>query len=179
MDRRTFLKTLGIYLLSRQIGILTSTWAFAPAITPSPSLLGSPANQQNLDSQEPVFPIQDIVLTASDRKTLQTVLARFARVQATVGHGNFCLLGFDDSLRIARGYQRVGAFSDRELAFLDKIFHTDARKYGFKGQKLFNNITNSINLRKVNKIPGTGNYLYNGSSFKLYQLKSWISGCNA
>jgi hypothetical protein len=109
------------------------------------------------------------MLSPGDSKTLQTVLARFARVQAIVGHGNFCLLGFDDSLRIARGYQRVGEFSGRELAFIEKLFNTDAREYGFKGRKLFQNITNTINLRKVAKIPGTGNYLYKGSSFELYQ----------
>jgi len=63
----------------------------------------------------------------------------------------------------------VGAFSSRELQFLDKIFHTDARIYGFKGQKLFQNITNTVNRREVRKIPGTGNYLYNGSSLQLYQ----------
>ncbi len=169
MERRTFLKSLGIYLLSLQFGMLRSTWAFVPAVTPTQSLLGSAVSPQKPDSHRSNHPLVDIVLSSDDNKTLQTVLERFARVQATVGHGNFCLLGFDDSLRIARGYQRVGTFSSRELAFLDKLFHMDAQDYGFKGQKLFKDITNTINLRKVNKIPGTGNYLYKGSSFKLYQ----------
>jgi len=160
---------LGIYLLSRQIGLHSSTWAFVPAITPPQSLLGSSANQPNPNSDQSRHPIHDILLSRHDRTTLQTVLARFARIQATVGHGNFCLLGFDDSLRIARSYQRVGDFSSLELSFLEKIFYTNARDYGFKGQKLFANITNTINTRKVNKIPGSGNYLYTGSSAKLYQ----------
>jgi len=165
MDRRIFLKALGIYLFSRQIYLLRSSWA----LTPSQSLLGSPANQPNPNNHRSRHPIRNILLSRHDRTTLQSVLLRFTRIQATVGHGNFCLLGFDDSIRIARGYQRVGAFSGRELTFLEKIFHTDALDYGFKGQKLFSNITNSINVHKVNKIPGTGNYLYNGSAFKLYQ----------
>jgi len=169
MDRRTFLKSLGIYLISQQFGIHGTSWALAPAATPAPSLLDSPASHQTIDNRGALGQIQEVVLSSGDRKTLETVLARFARIQATVGQGNFCLLGFDDSLRIARGYQRVGAFSDRELTFIDKLFHTDARDYGFKGRKLFHNITNTIHGPKVNKIPGTGNYLYNGSSFKLYQ----------
>lgn len=172
MDRRIFLKSLGIYLLSRQLGIHSSAWAFAPAITPAQSLSGTPGNKQNPKGHRSKHPIQDVILTASDYRTLKKVLARFARVQTTVGHGNFCLLGFDDSLDIARGYQRVGAFSSRELAFIDKIFHTDARIYGFKDQKLFHGITNTINKRKVHKIPGSGNYLYKGSSLKLYRRLS-------
>jgi len=169
MDRRTFLKSLGIYILSRQFGQQPSTWAFASAAPPAQSLLASPANQQNFDHHRCIHPSHAVRLSPFDNGTLQTVLARFVRVQATVGHANFCLLGFDDSLRIAQGYQGVGAFSSRELQFLDKIFHTDARIYGFKGQKLFQNITNTVNRREVRKIPGTGNYLYNGSSLQLYQ----------
>ena len=166
MDRRSFLKVLGIYFLCQQIGNQPTAWALAPAVTPAQSLLDLAANHPNRSSGHALHAIK---LSPYDHKTLQTVLTRFARIQATVGHGNFCLLGFDDALRIARGYQRVGPFSSRELEFLDKIFHTDARKYGFKGRKLFHNITDTIHRPKVSKIPGTGNYLYNGSSYQLYQ----------
>ncbi len=169
MDRRTFLKFFGIYLLSRQIGFQRSTWAFAPAITPPQSLGSSSAGRKNPDSHQSAEPNHDIRLSPNDSRTLQTVLARFTRIQATVGHGKFCLLGFDESLRIARGYHRVGAFSGSELTFLEKIFHTDARGYGFKGRKIFDRITDCINTPMVNKIPGTGNYLYNGDSLKTYQ----------
>ena len=169
MDRRTFLKSLGIYLLSRQIGLHNSTWAFAPAITPPQSLLGSSENQPNPNTDQSSHPIHDILLSPHDRTTLQTALTRFTRIQATVGHGKFNLLGFDDSLRIARSYQRVGDFTSRELTFLEKIFYTDAQDYGFMGQKLFADITNTINTRKVYKVPSTGNYLYSGSSATLYQ----------
>ncbi len=172
MDRRTFLKALGIYLLARQIGIQTATWAFAPAATPAQSLPGSSAKQPIPGGHQAMHPIRDIWLSADDQTTLQTVLARFTRIQATVGHGNFCLLGWDDCLRIARGYRRVGDFTQRELAFLDKLFHCDAQDYGFKGHKLFDNMTDIIDTRKVSKIPGTGNYLYKGYSRAIYKRLS-------
>ena len=115
---------------------------------------------------------KDILLPKNDWPVLQTTLDRFSRIQANVGFGNFCLLGFDDSLQIARNYPKVGAFTHREIAFLDKLFHTDARTYGFLGQKTFHKLSDSIVESKIQKISGTGNYLFKGLPQQIYQQVS-------
>jgi len=168
MERRTFLKALGIYLISGQFSVPGPAWAFTSATPPARRLNGPLAAHPAPGDPKQVQGSYDGWLSKDEYATLQSVLARFTRIQATVGYGNFCLLGFDDGLKIARGYQRIGAFPGGELTFLDKLYHTDARQYGFKGRKMCQNITDTIDAAKVRKIPGTGNYLYDGVSRELY-----------
>ena len=117
--------------------------------------------------QQPVS-IDAILLSKDDRPALQTALDRFSRIQALVGYGNFCLLGLDDSLRVARSYAKVGAFTHQEIEFIDKLFHTDASIYGFLGDKTFLNMSDNIDASKIQKLPGTGNYLFKGLPQKIY-----------
>ena len=112
--------------------------------------------------------IDDILLSKDDLPVLQTVLDRFSRIQALVGYGNFCLLGLDDSLRVARNYAKVGAFTHQEIEFIDKLFHTDASIYGFLGDKTFLNMSDNIDASKIQKLPGTGNYLFKGLPQQIY-----------
>ena len=89
-----------------------------------------------------------------------------------MGFGNFCILGFDDSRRIAKNYSKVGAFTPQELVFLDKMFHTDAGIYGFLGDKTFHNMSDTIAASKIQKLPGNGNYLYKGRPQQIYHRLS-------
>ncbi len=149
MDRRTFLKTFSCLLLAQ----------------------GLPLTRIVRASDAPVSPMknpQGVVLPKNDWPVLQSTLARFSRIQSIVGFGNFCILGFDDSLRVARDYAKVGAFTQQELGFIDKVFHTDARRYGFLGDKIFYNISDTITASKIKKIPGTGNYLFVGLPQQIY-----------
>jgi hypothetical protein len=110
----------------------------------------------------------DIWLNRREFQLLESCVKRFRRVQRTVGHGNFYLLSFDDAIRIARNYQRVGRFSSAELEFLEKIFYLDASHYGFFGEKPLKNITDRVQKRQVLKVPYTGNYLYRGLPVETY-----------
>lgn len=110
----------------------------------------------------------DIVLSASDRLLLKSSLDRLKRVQRLVGYGHFCLIGFDDALAYARSYSRVGGFTAAELAFLEKIFYSPAKSYGFFGEKPIDQMTGQIRLKEAVKIPGTGNYLYRGKPSEIY-----------
>jgi hypothetical protein len=111
----------------------------------------------------------DICLQPREYALLKSCVHRFKRVQRTVGHGNFYLLSFDEAIRIARNYSRVGSFTKPELDFLEMIFYCDASHYGFFGNKPIKNITDRVRRGEVVKIPYTGNYLYKGAPFETYK----------
>ncbi len=110
----------------------------------------------------------DFYLDPKDYKLLKSSVKRLQRLQQTVGYGNFYLLSFDNALKIARNYSRVGRFTKTELGFLEMIFYEDGSLYGFFGEKPIKNLTDQIKRREVVKIPHTGNYLYNGQPHEIY-----------
>ena len=111
----------------------------------------------------------DIILSGNQLILLKSVVARLKRVQRTVGHANFALLDFDDALVYARNYSRIGEFPREEINFLEEIFYRNAKDYGFYGEKVTTNLTTSISRKDTYKVPHTGNYLFKGSSVKLYE----------
>lgn len=117
----------------------------------------------------------DLFLAAEDQAVFQSVVLRLERVQKVVGHGNFNVLGFDDALKYARGYSSVGAFTKGELAFIEKLFFTNSHDYGFFGDKVSQELTDSIAKQDTTKIPYSGHYLFKGESVNYYEkLKSDI-----
>jgi hypothetical protein len=112
---------------------------------------------------------EDVRLNRGQFLLLKSCVARFKRLQRTVGHGNFYLLSFDDAIKISRNYPRVGCFTREELTFLEMIFYSDATHYGFFGEKPLQNLTDRIQRRKVVKVPYTGNYLYKGLPLETYK----------
>ena len=112
---------------------------------------------------------EDIFLGPDQRVILETTLMRLKRIQATVGHGHFSLLSFDDAIKISKGYSRVGRFSKEELAFLEMIFYEESSLYGFMGDKPLKSLTDTIKDSRALKIPYTGNYLYKGLPLEMYK----------
>ena len=112
---------------------------------------------------------EDVCLDPAQFRLLKSCVARFKRLQRTVGHGNFYLLSFDGAIKISRNYPRVGRFTREELIFLEMIFYSDAAHYGFFGEKPLQNLTEHIQRRKVVKDPYTGNYLYKGLPLETYK----------
>ena len=119
----------------------------------------------NFDTRHP----GDLLVARRDAAVFTSVKERLLRLQRTVGYGNFHLLGWDDALKIAGGYSRVGAFTAREIGFLEELFYRDAARYGFYGAKAMQNLTDTIDKKKTAKVSRTGNYLYRGSSLALYR----------
>jgi len=111
----------------------------------------------------------DVYLKPKEVGLLNSSLSRLKRVQHTVGYGNFCLLNFDQALRIARHYISVGGFTREETDFLEMIFYNNAQIYGFFGLKPLNNITDRVFRSETVKIRNTGNYLYNGLALDTYK----------
>lgn len=99
---------------------------------------------------------------------LSSSVNRLTRLQRLVGYANFNLLSFDDALKYAERYSRVGAFSKQELAFIESIFFEDAAHYGFLGNKVITDLTTRISSRETFKMPGTGHYLFKGQPINMY-----------
>jgi len=171
MKRRAFLKGVGAILLSAG----TVPYVFAEE-DEDPSFWEDMASDdqyirdylfkmRHFDDHHP----DDVFLSQKDYEILKTSQARLKRLQRTVGHGNFYLLNFDEALKIARNYTRVGRFTDAEINFLEKIFYEDSIHYGFLGEKPFKNLTDRVKRQSVVKIRRTGNYLYKGLPLETYQ----------
>ena len=110
----------------------------------------------------------DPVFEPTATKLLESIVKRLSRLQDTVGYANFCLFNFDEMRHIAYSYSNIGEFPRTEIDCLEKLFYTAASHYGFLGEKTFQHITDRIDKQLVEKIPGTGNYLYKGVSIEMY-----------
>jgi len=113
--------------------------------------------------------VDDVFLDSAQYPLLISAFKRMGRVQRWVGHGNFNVISFDEMLGYAARFPAVGAFSTAETALLDELFTTDARRYGFYGDKVISNLTHEIPRREIGKISRTGHFLFNGDAHKLYK----------
>lgn len=170
MKRRDFLRAaLGVVIVG---GFAPEVLAQVARIPPA----GKPGNYDNF-IKDYLYKVrnfdahhqEDVCLDPAQFRLLKSCVARFRRLQRTVGHGNFYLLSFDGAIKFSRNYPRVGRFTREELIFLEMIFYSDAAHYGFFGEKPLQNLTERIQRRKVAKVPYTGNYLYKGLPLETYK----------
>jgi D-alanyl-D-alanine carboxypeptidase len=110
----------------------------------------------------------DTYLDKRQQPNLLTSLTRLERLRHIIGYANFNLLGFDEALHYAKLYSVIGAFTQAELGFIEEIFDTDARVYGFFGEKTAHSLTETIVQRDVIKLPGSGHYLYRGDAYRTF-----------
>ncbi len=111
----------------------------------------------------------DVRIEPERRELLVSASRRLERAQKVVGHGHFNLLGFDELLLYARRYSSIGAFPEAELRLMDDLFHADATRYGFLGDKVIPRITDEISKRDTFKIGGSGHYLIKGEPLDKYR----------
>jgi len=110
----------------------------------------------------------DYFLPEEKRPTMLLAYQRLDRLQSFVGHGNFNLLSFDEALRFARNYPDIGNFTQAEMDFLDELYHTDARLYGFYGDRVLDKLTSKVAKEDVQSVGRTGHYLFKGKSSEFY-----------
>jgi D-alanyl-D-alanine carboxypeptidase len=111
----------------------------------------------------------DVILSAAERVAFDSALARLRRLQQYVGFGNFNVIGWDQSLKLARRRGSVGAFTRAELDLIEQLFFADAKKLGFYGDKVVSKLTATIPERDIVKIPRSGHYLFKGESTRTYE----------
>nr|WP_321397946.1 M15 family metallopeptidase [uncultured Desulfobacter sp.] len=184
MDRRTFLKIAGSTALAGiylpPLGSLGTAWSDdSRCLTCAPDQGVKDALVEAEKSPGEIEPLKvrffnqdfkdDVFLSDNEMTLLFSTHLRFKRIQKQIGHGNFCLAGFDDALACAQTYACIGAFPRQELDFLEKLFHRPAHDYGFMGTKTIPRLTWQVPLEKTEAVQGSGNYLYKGRSQALYQ----------
>ncbi|MBX2807672.1 MAG: M15 family metallopeptidase [Cellvibrionaceae bacterium] len=126
-----------------------------------------PAVNKNIDFARDYA--DDIYVSAADAGVLLSVSARLQRLQQTIGYGHFNIVSFDQARAYAKRYSAIGEFSLQELAFIEKLFATDARQYGFYGEKVSSQLTQVISQPDTVKIPASGHYLFQNASLAHYQ----------
>ena len=157
MRRRQLLKVLAFGIMQPDRMILMSARAVDPC-------LATPLTDRAEEMLRPA-----IVLKGRDFKLMQQTVKRLERLQAYVGYGNFNFLGVDQALRFAKTSPSVCAFTRFETDFLEAIFFADATRYGFMGDKVSSEMTETISERDLVKVPNSGHYLFRGESFNLYR----------
>ncbi len=110
----------------------------------------------------------DIFVTAEQRPQLMLLQQRLSRLQKTVGHGNFALLGVDQMRAYGRNYTAIGSFSQAEMELLEQVFNADASSYGFKGEKPLSKMTATFNQGSLSRASGSSQYLFKGEAQQAY-----------
>ena len=111
----------------------------------------------------------DSYLDQDQHPVLISSFKRLDRVQNLVGHGNFNVVSFDEMLGYGRRHSSVGEFTPAEKMFLEDLFAANAKRYGFLGKKVIDELTASIPAKDRKKVGRTGHFLYRGESERLYK----------
>jgi hypothetical protein len=135
------------------------------ATTRSPDLGQYIAKMRDFERSHAV----DVYLERDQHPVLISSFKRIDRVQKLVGHGNFNVVSFDEMLSYGRHYASVGSFTQEEKTFLEKLFAANAKRYGFLGEKVIDELTASIPAKDRKKVESTGHFLYRGKAEGLYK----------
>ena len=111
----------------------------------------------------------DVWVDEARWELLVRTAARIDRAQRYIGHGNFNSLGFQQLIAYGRSFNDIGAFETDEIEFLEELFQTDARNYGFLGEKTIDALDGALAERDLKRIPGTGHWLLQGPSLERYR----------
>ncbi|MFH2093708.1 MAG: M15 family metallopeptidase [Pseudomonadota bacterium] len=169
MQRRTFIKHSALF-----IALVNTPFSFASTIQIDPLNNPEYAFDFHVIDRLPKKRLfnkaydEDIFLDKQYLPVLNSSLNRLKKLQRLIGYGHFCLLNFDDAIKIATTYPQIGEFSKQELDFFEMIFYSQGKQYGFMGEKPIKNLTGKINIKEVKKICATGNYLYQGKPMERY-----------
>ncbi len=113
------------------------------------------------------FP-NDIYFREEKFELIKSLLKKFRAVQSHVGHGNFNVMGMDDFFRFANVAAGSTEVTTAEKKLLEEIFYFDAKKYGFQGQKVIHQFTETFQKNSVVKMPYTGHFLRKGYPVEVY-----------
>ncbi len=181
--RRYFLASMGLLSLSAVTASWRSLWGDLPAshsrryIKAYPHAQRAGEHELGHDIKDQLYAVnhfdqdlkQDIFLPVAEHAVFLRVLGRLRKIQPHAGYANFSLMGFDEMLKYARSYSVIGAFPADEIQFMEKIFFHDAHDYGFMGKKVISSLTAQVVKKDIVKIPRSGNYLFKGGSWTVFE----------
>lgn len=157
MNRRQFLHA------NAALATMLTSGALRPAAARTPDA-GYAAKMARFDEHH----LADVWLEPPERAVLKRTVARLGRVQRTIGFGNFGVVSFDETLKVARSYASVEAFRADELALMEALFFREASVYGFHGRKVVGRLTDNPRRRRMRAVRGTGHRLFRGDAEALY-----------
>jgi len=111
----------------------------------------------------------DIYLSSTEYSTLLNLDLKLRKIKQHVGFGNFNLISYEESLKIAKVNSKIGAFKSDELALIDRFFYENPTKYGFYGERTCYDINNKVSKKDVVKVPKTGHYIFKGTATEDYK----------
>ena len=109
----------------------------------------------------------DIWLSNEQKIVFDSVMKKLDMVEHTIGYAKFNLISFDETVKIAKTFPKIGAFTPAEIAYIEEIFYTDPAIYGFYGKRTVDQLSHTIHEKDVIKIDGTGHYVYRETSQEL------------
>ena len=112
--------------------------------------------------------LEDKYLRRDQFAVLISTFKRLDRVQNLIGHGNFNVVGLDETLSYAKCYASIGQFTKAEKLFIEELFSANAAQYGFFGEKVITRLTDRVSDKDRQKIGQTGHFLYRGESVAAY-----------
>lgn len=112
---------------------------------------------------------EDVFVLEPQKILFQSVQRKLKKIMNYIGYGNFNLIGFESALKYARHVGRLESFTKQEQEFMEELFHTDAKTYGFLGARLAGQLTQRAPARDTVKIPFSGHYLFRDTAYPIYQ----------
>ena len=110
-----------------------------------------------------------VTISALEYQHIKRLSNHLGAVKQEIGYAHFNLLDFDTLLRLSAHHPRLQPLTKEDTNTLEQIFYADASNFGFLGNKVLTNLTDSVNKREVVKIPYTGHYLFKGKPYALYK----------
>lgn len=140
--------------------------------TASPKVVDTVDNKLNSVDKAADFSrnyLDDVLVSEADAILLRSTFYRLKNLQKTIGYGHFNLVSFDESINFAKRFEAVGAFTQPELEFIERLFFTNAADYGFYGQKVTDQLTSQFKKSEIVKIPKSGHYIFKNESLAYYE----------
>jgi zinc D-Ala-D-Ala carboxypeptidase len=98
---------------------------------------------------------------------LKSLLNKLTAVQDYVGYVRFNTISFDETLKIAHRCHK--ALTPSEIGYIETIFYSDPKRYGFFGERTVLRLTSVIPEKDIVYIPKSGHYLLKGAATEKYR----------
>ena len=126
------------------------------------------SSNANSFANDKIITKEDLYIAKKDYEVFQSIRNKLKLVQRYIGYGNFNVISFDTMLSISKRASNIEEFAKDELNFLEFVFYYNPSSHGFFGDRISNNITDTIDEKLITKIPRTGHYLFKGHAEKTY-----------
>ena len=111
----------------------------------------------------------DVYLSPDEFMTISSLNSRLKKLKKFVGFANFNLISYNQALYYGRNYSAVGAFAQKEIGMMERLFDENPNDYGFFGERTCTHLDYRVSRKDVQKIPYTGHYLYKGKAEEDYK----------